>query len=68
MCPGPVRTGITADIPEGDKEIYAKRRVPLRRYAEPEEIAQMIVSIALPASSFMNGSVVVVDGGLTIRH
>ena len=68
VCPGPVRTAITADIPDADKEIYAKRRVPLRRYAEPEEIAQMIVSIALPASSFMNGSVVVVDGGLTIRH
>ena len=68
VCPGPVRTGITAEIPEADKEIYAKRRVPLRRYADPEEIAQVIVSIALPASSFMNGSVVVVDGGLIIRH
>jgi 3-oxoacyl-[acyl-carrier protein] reductase len=68
VCPGPVRTGITADIPEADKEIYAKRRVPLRRYADPEEIAQMVLSIALPAASFMNGAVVVVDGGLTIRH
>jgi 3-oxoacyl-[acyl-carrier protein] reductase len=68
VCPGPVRTAITAGIPEADKEIYAKRRVPLRRYADPEEIAHVVVSIALPASSFMNGSVVVVDGGLTVRH
>jgi 3-oxoacyl-[acyl-carrier protein] reductase len=68
VCPGPVTTAITAGIPDADKEIYAKRRVPLRRYADPEEIAHMVLSIALPASSFMNGSVVVVDGGLTIRH
>ncbi len=68
VCPGPVRTGITADIPEGDKEIYAKRRVPLRRYADPEEIAHIVLSMALPAASFLNGSVVVVDGGLIIRH
>ena len=68
ICPGPVRTAITADIPEEDKQTYARRRVPLRRYADPEEIAHVVVSVALPASSFMNGAVVVVDGGLTIRH
>jgi 3-oxoacyl-[acyl-carrier protein] reductase len=68
VCPGPVTTAITAGIPDADKEIYARRRVPLRRYADPEEIAHVVLSIVLPASSFMNGSVVVVDGGLTIRH
>jgi 3-oxoacyl-[acyl-carrier protein] reductase len=68
VCPGPVTTAITAGIPDEDKATYARRRVPLRRYADPEEIAHMVLSIALPASSFMNGSVVVVDGGLTIRH
>jgi 3-oxoacyl-[acyl-carrier protein] reductase len=68
VCPGPVRTAITAGIPEADKELYAKRRVPLRRYADPEEIAQMVVSMTLPAASFLNGAVVVVDGGLVVRH
>jgi 3-oxoacyl-[acyl-carrier protein] reductase len=68
VCPGPVHTAITAGIPEADKELYAKRRVPLRRYADPEEIAQMVVSMTLPAASFLNGAVVVVDGGLVVRH
>ncbi|MCU1344533.1 MAG: putative oxidoreductase [Acidimicrobiia bacterium] len=68
VCPGATRTGITAGIPDEAKDKYARRRVALRRYAEPEEIAHMVLSLTLPAASYVNGSVVLVDGGLTIRH
>jgi len=68
ICPGPINTGMTASIPDTAKETYARRRVPLRRYGEPEEVAQMTVSLVLPAASFLNGAVVVVDGGMNIRH
>ena len=68
VCPGPILTGMTEAIPEQAKEIYAKRRVPLRRYGDPEEVAHMTLSLVLPAASFVNGAVVVVDGGMTIRH
>jgi len=68
ICPGPIDTAMTAAIPDEAKETYARRRVPLRRYGEPEEVAQMTLSLVLPASSFVNGAVVVVDGGMTIRH
>jgi 3-oxoacyl-[acyl-carrier protein] reductase len=68
VCPGPIHTGMTAAIPDDAKERYAERRVPLRRYGEPEEIAHMTLSLVLPAASFVNGAVVVVDGGMTIRH
>jgi 3-oxoacyl-[acyl-carrier protein] reductase len=68
VCPGPINTGMTASIPPEAKETYARRRVPLRRYGEPEEVAHMTLALVLPAASFVNGAVVVVDGGLTIRH
>lgn len=68
VCPGPIMTGMTADIPDKDKDIFAKRRVALRRYADPEEVAQGILSLALPASSFITGVALPVDGGLTIRN
>ena len=68
VCPGPVRTGITRDIPEEQKVQFANRRTALRRYADPEEIAHAILSLALPASSFITGAALVVDGGLTIRN
>jgi 3-oxoacyl-[acyl-carrier protein] reductase len=68
VCPGPVRTGITDAIPEQDKTLFANRRTALRRYADPEEIAHSILSLALPAASFITGAALVVDGGLTIRN
>jgi 3-oxoacyl-[acyl-carrier protein] reductase len=68
ICPGPIRTGITEAIPEEHKQIYAKRRVPLRRYGAPEEVANMTLSCVLPAASFLTGAVIPVDGGLTIKN
>ncbi len=43
-------------------------KVALRRYGLPEEVAHVTLSLALPASSYVNGAVVVVDGGMWIRH
>jgi 3-oxoacyl-[acyl-carrier protein] reductase len=68
ICPGPINTGMTAGIADEAKETYARRRVPLRRYGEPEEVAHMTLSLVLPASSFVNGAVIPVDGGMSIRH
>lgn len=68
ICPGPIRTGITDAISEEHKTIYAKRRVPLRRYGIPEEVAHMTLSCVLPSASFLTGAVIPVDGGLTIKN
>lgn len=68
VCPGPINTGMTAGIPDAAKETYARRKVALRRYGEPEEVAHMTVSLCLPAMSFVTGASIVVDGGMTIRH
>lgn len=68
ICPGPILTGMTEAIPDEAKATYARRRVPLRRYGIPEEVAQMTLNLCLPASSFVNGAVIPVDGGMTIRH
>ena len=68
ICPGPIRTGMTESIPEEAKQIYARRHVPLRRYGEPEEVAHATLSLVLPASSFINGATLVVDGGMSVRH
>ena len=68
ICPGPINTAMTAAIPIEDKQIYARRRVPLKRYGEPEEVAQMTLSLCLPAASFVNGAVLPVDGGLSIKR
>jgi 3-oxoacyl-[acyl-carrier protein] reductase len=68
VCPGPINTGMTAPIPDDAKEKFARRRVPLRRYGEPREVAQMVCNLVLPASSFVNGAIVPVDGGLSSKY
>ncbi len=68
VCPGPIRTGMTALIPESAKEVFARRRVPLGRYGEPEEVAHAILGLVVPAASFITGAVLVVDGGLTVTN
>jgi 3-oxoacyl-[acyl-carrier protein] reductase len=68
ICPGPINTGMTAGISDADKDTYARRRVPLRRYGDPEEVAQITLSLCLPAASYLNGAIIPVDGGMSIRH
>ncbi len=68
ICPGPIRTGMTAEIPDEAKERFARRKVPLGRYGEPIEIAQMILNLALPATSYVTGAVIPVDGGMTAQN
>ena len=68
ICPGPVRTGMTEAIPEENKREFARRRVALKRYAEPEEVAHATLSLALPAARYVTGVALPVDGGLTIKN
>lgn len=68
VCPGPIDTGMTAAIPQDRRDRYSRIKVPLRRYGDPEEVAHMTVSIALPSMRYMTGAVVLVDGGLVANH
>jgi 3-oxoacyl-[acyl-carrier protein] reductase len=68
ICPGPILTGLTENIPEGDRQTFAQRRTALRRYGAPAEIAHMILSLCLPAASYVTGAVIPVDGGVTARN
>jgi 3-oxoacyl-[acyl-carrier protein] reductase len=68
ICPGAIHTALTAPIPDKAKETFARRRVPLKRYGDPEEVAHATLSLVLPAASYINGATLVVDGGFTIQN
>jgi 3-oxoacyl-[acyl-carrier protein] reductase len=59
---------MTDPIPEEAKVKFARRRVPMRRYGEPEEVAHITLSLVLPAASFITGAAIPVDGGLTVQN
>ena len=66
LVPGVTRTPMIADIPdEYMKNIEAG--IPLNRVAEPSEIANAILWLCSPLSSYATGSTLVVDGGYTAQ-
>ncbi|MDR7145188.1 glucose 1-dehydrogenase [Rhizobium sp. BE258] len=65
IAPGYVRTEIASTEYE-DYRHYWKDEVPMARYGKPEEIAPIALLLASEASSFVTGSVIVVDGGYTL--
>lgn len=68
VCPGPIETGITADIGAAEKANFAKRRTVLERYGTAEEVAHMVVALAQSGASYVTGANIIVDGGLTVRN
>jgi NAD(P)-dependent dehydrogenase (short-subunit alcohol dehydrogenase family) len=64
IAPGYVKTEMApVDRPEFRRWMDD---TPQRRYALPEEIAPSVVFLASPASAFMTGAVLVIDGGYTL--
>ncbi|MGV9799110.1 SDR family NAD(P)-dependent oxidoreductase [Mycobacterium sp. NPDC003449] len=62
VAPGPTRTpGVAAEWGETNEELG--RALPLGRTAQPEEIAQAVLFLSSPRSSFITGSTLHADGG-----
>jgi len=67
IAPGLVRTDFARALWENPDTLKAVTRgTPMRRIGEPHEIAGAAVFLASPASTFMTGQTIVVDGGSTI--
>ena len=67
LLPGLTRTEFAGALFENEKLYnYAISRIPLRRHAEPNEMAGAALYLLSDASSFTTGEILVVDGGMTI--
>jgi len=66
IAPGFIRTDLSEAL-QADPEFDAwlRARVPAGRWAEPDELGGAIVFLASAASDFVNGQLLVVDGGLS---
>lgn len=69
LCPGPLQTELLMkylDTPE--KRQRRLVHIPMGRFGQAAEIAQAALYLASPASSFMTGAALLVDGGITAAY
>jgi gluconate 5-dehydrogenase len=66
IAPGWIRTDLTEPLQaDAGFDAWLRSRVPAGRWGEPDELGGAIVFLASAASDFVNGQVLVVDGGLS---
>jgi NAD(P)-dependent dehydrogenase (short-subunit alcohol dehydrogenase family) len=66
VAPGIVRTHLARGLWESNED-FLNDKLPLGRIGEPDDIADVITFLAGPASRWMTGQTLVVDGGAQIR-
>jgi NAD(P)-dependent dehydrogenase (short-subunit alcohol dehydrogenase family) len=69
VAPGPVETPMTSpirDLPELHHAVA--HRVPMQRWGQPHEVAEVIWFLASPAASFVTGVTIPVDGGIDAHN
>jgi NAD(P)-dependent dehydrogenase (short-subunit alcohol dehydrogenase family) len=68
IAPGYVETDMNQDVRD-DEELYSRvlAQIPAKRMARAEELGPLVVYLASPASDFMIGETIVIDGGETAR-
>ena len=60
VAPGFVETDMTKDLDED----ALKQMIPMKRFAKPEEIAEVVAFLASPGAAYITGEVINVNGGL----
>jgi NAD(P)-dependent dehydrogenase (short-subunit alcohol dehydrogenase family) len=66
ICPGVFATDMTEDYLKSEEFMEnIKTNVPMKRYAEPEELVGTVIYLASEASNYVNGHALVIDGGWT---
>ncbi|MBX9729123.1 MAG: SDR family oxidoreductase, partial [Sphingopyxis sp.] len=72
ICPGLTKTGMTKPTFDYAKDKGVTHKIgqlnPLKRAAQPEELANVALFLASDLASYVNGQAIAVDGGLTSSH
>lgn len=67
VCPGPIETPLLMDwlLTDPDAKALRLARIPAGRFGKPEDIGYLAIYLASPESSWMTGTELPIDGGIT---
>jgi len=68
ICPGFMQTLMLEEIQQGHDDLAEQRRsqIPLGRFAKPEDLVGTVLYLVSPASDYVTGHALYVDGGWTL--
>jgi len=66
ICPGWIKTRMTEDLRASKYADSFRDSIPLKRWGEPEDVAEMVMWLASDAASFVSGGAFVISGGMNI--
>jgi 3-oxoacyl-[acyl-carrier protein] reductase len=66
VVPGYIVTDATAHLTDTQRDAWLSR-IPMGRYASPEEVADLVVFLASSAAGYITGQCIAVDGGFMAR-
>jgi NAD(P)-dependent dehydrogenase (short-subunit alcohol dehydrogenase family) len=66
VCPGWIKTRMTEELRASKYADAFQANIPLKRWGEPEEVAEMVIWLASDAASFVSGGSFIISGGMNI--
>ena len=65
VAPGAIMTPMLAEVPEDMRNKYLER-IPVRRFGEPEDVANVHLFLCSDLAAYITGQTIFVDGGLSV--
>jgi 3-oxoacyl-[acyl-carrier protein] reductase len=65
IAPGYIQTDMTSELPEGVKA-ESMKAIPMGRFGDPSDIANGVLFLASEAASYITGTTLVIDGGMSL--